>query len=549
MKDRFAPVPTLLGQTVKSAWASDNGVNLQIVGRDGIERSLVTEHVIAATGYRTGLDRLPFLDQDIRSRLNTIENAPVLSSNFESSVRGLYFIGAAAAISFGPLMRFAVGSKFAARRVSGHLAKRLVAAGTTGARASSGRFPPTRRPRSRFVGVRAMKILIVATHAWPLTARISIALAQVGFQVATISPAGSFVRKIRAVTIHYTYGTWTARASIVAAIRAWRPDLLVCTDDQAVKHLHDLYAVASTLPDVDSRSLANLIETSLGSPASFPAAAQKSIFMTSASKAGVRCPRTWVIPDDHNEPIVPRVPYPILVKADGTFGGQGVRIVGNEDQARIAIIELTLPTNLPNRIKRHVARAIFKSGIKQRRHRAVCLQDQLIGRPANRAVICYQGRVLAGISVEALETQHENGGRLPSFAPIEHAEMTAIAKTMVEHLQLSGFVGFDFILDAKNNAWLIEMNPRVTPICHLHLTDGTSLPATLFSRMTGQSSAPYPPIVSAETVVLFPGGLWQSNRSCDLSSVYLSSYHDVPWGEPELIRACINNRPSNGFKR
>jgi predicted ATP-grasp superfamily ATP-dependent carboligase len=31
---------------------------------------------------------------------------------------------------------------------------------------------------------------------------------------------------------------------------------------------------------------------------------------------------------------------------------------------------------------------------------------------------------------------------------------------MVERLNLSGFVGFDFVLDSSNQAWLIEMNPR-----------------------------------------------------------------------------------------
>jgi thioredoxin reductase len=122
MKDRFAPVPTLLGQSVKSARASDAGVNLQLVDRNGAEHSLVTEHVIAATGYRIDLQRLPFLSQDIRLQLTTVENAPVLSSNFESSIPGLYFLGAAATNSFGPVMRFAVGSKFAAQCASRHLA-------------------------------------------------------------------------------------------------------------------------------------------------------------------------------------------------------------------------------------------------------------------------------------------------------------------------------------------------------------------------------------------------------------------------------------------
>jgi hypothetical protein len=127
MKERFAPVPTLLGQTVQNVRVSDAGVNLELVGRDGVKRSLVTEHVIAATGYKADLNRLPFLSHDIRSRLNIIEDAPVLSSNFESSMRGLYFVGAAATISFGPVMRFAVGSKFAARCVSRHLAKKSAA--------------------------------------------------------------------------------------------------------------------------------------------------------------------------------------------------------------------------------------------------------------------------------------------------------------------------------------------------------------------------------------------------------------------------------------
>jgi thioredoxin reductase len=124
MKDRFAPVPTLLGQTIKSASPSENGVKLTTVGRDGAEHSWITEHVIAATGYKADLDRLSFLSQDIRARLATVENAPALSSNFESSISGLYFVGAAAANSFGPLMRFAVGAKFAARRVSRHLERK-----------------------------------------------------------------------------------------------------------------------------------------------------------------------------------------------------------------------------------------------------------------------------------------------------------------------------------------------------------------------------------------------------------------------------------------
>ena len=41
----------------------------------------------------------------------------MLSSSFESSVPGIYFVGIAAANSFGPVMRFAFGAGFAARRL------------------------------------------------------------------------------------------------------------------------------------------------------------------------------------------------------------------------------------------------------------------------------------------------------------------------------------------------------------------------------------------------------------------------------------------------
>jgi hypothetical protein len=47
----------------------------------------------------------------------------MLSSNFESSIPGLYFAGVSAANSFGPVMRFAFGAGFAARTLTRALAK------------------------------------------------------------------------------------------------------------------------------------------------------------------------------------------------------------------------------------------------------------------------------------------------------------------------------------------------------------------------------------------------------------------------------------------
>jgi hypothetical protein len=64
---------------------------------------------------------LMFVSEKIQSILRSIENAPVLSQDFESSVPGLYFVGLASAHCFGPVMRFLFGAGYTARRLSEHL--------------------------------------------------------------------------------------------------------------------------------------------------------------------------------------------------------------------------------------------------------------------------------------------------------------------------------------------------------------------------------------------------------------------------------------------
>ena len=73
------------------------------------------EHVIAGTGYRVDINRLTFLSPEILAGIKTADGSPILSSTLQSSVTGLYFVGLAAANSFGPVMRFAFGAEFASR--------------------------------------------------------------------------------------------------------------------------------------------------------------------------------------------------------------------------------------------------------------------------------------------------------------------------------------------------------------------------------------------------------------------------------------------------
>ena len=125
VKEKMARVPCLLGYTPERSEAQDGKVRLHLRATDGSEREVQTEHIIAATGYKVDLERMKFLSAGIRSQIKTVKGSPVLSSSFESSVPGIYFVGLAAANSFGPLMRFAYGAGFAARRLTQTVAKAL----------------------------------------------------------------------------------------------------------------------------------------------------------------------------------------------------------------------------------------------------------------------------------------------------------------------------------------------------------------------------------------------------------------------------------------
>lgn len=115
--------PIFLGCRIHSANVRGERVSVHIKDQDGRPKDLMADHVIAATGYKFNIDNLPFLSSDMKAMLLREQQSPRLSSNFESSMPGLYFTGFGSANSFGPVMRFLAGSSYTARRISRHLAR------------------------------------------------------------------------------------------------------------------------------------------------------------------------------------------------------------------------------------------------------------------------------------------------------------------------------------------------------------------------------------------------------------------------------------------
>ena len=123
LRDRVeGQLPILTGHTLK--WAKPAGGVVRLGGTepDGTSFELAADHVVAATGYRVELSRLTFLSEPIRSGLRTFGSSPAVGLDYQSSIAGLYFIGPAAAASFGPVMRFVYGSRHPAATVASRLA-------------------------------------------------------------------------------------------------------------------------------------------------------------------------------------------------------------------------------------------------------------------------------------------------------------------------------------------------------------------------------------------------------------------------------------------
>lgn len=119
LKPRLQNVPILTGHSIESAVPIDSARRLRIQLNDGSETQV--DHVLQATGYRVDISKYPFLDSRLLERVRRVNGFPVLNAGFESSVPGLHFLGAPAAWSFGPLLRFVAGVEFA----SGALTRRI----------------------------------------------------------------------------------------------------------------------------------------------------------------------------------------------------------------------------------------------------------------------------------------------------------------------------------------------------------------------------------------------------------------------------------------
>ena len=269
-------------------------------------------------------------------------------------------------------------------------------------------------------------ILLATTSRWYPSARLTMALANAGCNVEAVCPARHPLRRTKSVRRAHVYHGLAPLLSFARAISTAHPDFIVSGDDLATQHLHRLYARERSKEKPDSPMCA-LIERSLGSSESFPIVGARSAFMDVATKrpfafqprksseTRMTC-RDWIT----------RTGLPAVLKANGTSGGDGVRIAHTLTEAERFFKELQAPPLLARAVKRALVdqdKTLVWPSIL--RHRPVVnAQAYVAGHEATSTIVCWQGAVLASLHFEVVK-KASSAGHATVVRRIENSEMSA----------------------------------------------------------------------------------------------------------------------------
>ncbi len=400
-------------------------------------------------------------------------------------------------------------------------------------------------------------VLLASTCWWDWVPVLALGLAEAGCDVSAIHPdRGHGLEAVDAIKQRFVYRPDNPMQALREAIGRVRPDLIVPCDDRAVLHLQHLHALedvagpAGASGDRPRSELAALIELSLGDAAGFGTAQSRHKLICLARAMGIAAPATGELrtaPDV--DAWMATHGLPAVFKIDGSWGGDGVIVVRTRQAAHAAFAHLSRPCSLWFAVERAFVNRdkYWLAEWRNRPARRVSAQSYIEGRPANAAVFCWKGQVLAGISMEVLQTRYRNGPAT-IVKQVDRPEMLEAARTLAAGMGMSGFFGLDFVIEARSEvAQLIEMNARPTPSCHLRLGPGRDLVGALVAQLSGQAVAPRC-ITQAEVIAYFPDAGQAKAGSRDGAAIPAGAYRDVPSAAPALVAELLRRPwPTRGL--
>jgi hypothetical protein len=379
-------------------------------------------------------------------------------------------------------------------------------------------------------------ILLTTTLHLDKTARLAMAFCDVNCKVAVLCPPGHWARKLQCVWRCLYYSALRPLRSLEKAIKYSAPDFIVPCDDRAVRHIHMLYE------KTDDPAVRERLGRSLGPPEMFAVTEARYDLLVLARQQGIPVPDAAVINSvsdlaawhkDH--------PLPWVLKSDGSWAGMGVRVVTSLNDAVNAFKEMSSPV----RAGKVIGEALFewdffwlRSWFRAERC-IISVQQHIAGNAANCALACWEGEVLAAVAVEVVLTR-SNNGPASVVRIIDGNEMIEAARQVVRACHMTGLVGFDFVLEAgTGTAFMVEMNPRAVPLCHIPLGPGRDLVQAMLEQITGVPRKPRIAATGQDLIIFFPG----MSEEHPGSPLLTEGYHDVPWQEPAMLRELLKPEP------
>lgn len=380
----------------------------------------------------------------------------------------------------------------------------------------------------------ALKILIAGLESWPGVARLPHALQDAGFEVGVACFEDSCLAATRFRGRFFPWRPGCRRGGVLLRrlkriVDEWRPDFLVPADDPTVVFLARAFERLKS-----TGRLAALLKFSLGKPAALLEAESKYSTREQARRCGIRVPPGRVVASEAEMlTFACEHGFPFLLKQSFGWAGVGVAVCRDASEAA------TVWRNWHRRPAWKRRFYAWRNRIRGRElgsrwlpaDKVVVASRFIGGKPAMCLVTAFEGQVLAALT--ALKEKCFPGELGPSSVVrfIHNEEMRRAAEKLVAAWGLTGFIGFDFIVDSHGDAWLIESNPRPTPISHLGARLGEDLCAALYCRLARQRPPPMKP--GPELVVAHFPQEWLR----DPDSPFLTkSFHDVPADDPGLMR-------------
>jgi predicted ATP-grasp superfamily ATP-dependent carboligase len=384
------------------------------------------------------------------------------------------------------------------------------------------------------------KILVVSLEAsWPGIARLPQALQTAGFEVGLVCFEKSYLAATRFCDRRFFWDS-NFRGGALAGfldtvVQAWHPDFLVAGDELTAVFLSCVFEKSDPQGE-----LARLLKSSLGHPSALQEATSKRHTMEMARRLGVRVPAgREVQAADEIFQFTREAGYPVVLKQSFSWAGAHVAVCRNEAQMTAVFDRWRNELTLSRRLRRWrdliVGRTLGKDWLPA--DQTITVNQFIPGQPAMSMASAFDGATLAAVTAIKEQCFPNELGPSSVVRFIHNPEMRQASGKMIGAWGLAGFIGFDFILDPAGAAWLIECNPRPTPIAHLSARVGEDVCRALYCRLTGQ---PLPRMEQAAGLMVahFP-----REQLRDPNSPYLTSaLHDVPVDDPDLLQKLLEIR-------